>query len=176
MITLKIDALQNEVLSTLRETVSKPTFRGNRGHRTKLLKKALCRLGHEKRYATYASGTMRAKTDFHEWLWDLVWAKQSKKKFRESGYQAVIKLRLITEMEWGVSEAERMDDFEKLRFGVADLRLFICGSEDKKDAKKALHLCRDRLCRLAGKSKARYLLVAINRSTNNLDGYRGWSW
>lgn len=176
MATFTPELMKEEILNVIQATVESSEWPRSREKRTWLLKDALCELGHQKRLAVFTSGTKKMKPEFHEWLWDFVWADQTKKKQRDSGYHIIKRLPLIAEIEWGTSEADRMDDFEKLRFGDADLCLFVCGSEGREDFEKAVKLCKKTLCKEGHERRAHYFLVAVNTKSAAIDGMKSWVW
>ena len=58
---------------------------------------------------------------FHEWLFDVVWAD------RDGHWNSFRGLRLACEIEWQRGESPHLEDFLKLTVCRADLRLFVFG-------------------------------------------------
>jgi len=61
-----------------------------------------------------------------QWLLDLVWVDAKKDRITgEPDWKGTRGLKLACECEWATSETKILEDFFKLTFAVADLRLFI---------------------------------------------------
>ena len=59
--------------------------------------------------------------DFHEWLFDIVWANC------KGPWESFRGLRLACEIEWKTDERSNLQDFCKLTVCRADCRLFVFG-------------------------------------------------
>jgi len=60
--------------------------------------------------------------DWHEWLWDLCWARMN---IGAKGWQGFHGLWLACEIEWSQNKNAVFGDFLKLTVAKADYRLFI---------------------------------------------------
>lgn len=60
-----------------------------------------------------------------EWLFDLVWVDARRNESGQFDYKETRGLKLACESEWNASQDSILDDFLKLTFAYADLRLFI---------------------------------------------------
>jgi hypothetical protein len=89
---------------------------------TKGIKCALCVLGKNKKYMTFASQCDKA--DNPAWLFDLAWLKYTNSN--------LMSLELAVESEWLISSKAIDDDFQKLLPCRSEMRLMIFRANTRK--------------------------------------------
>jgi len=104
------------------EAINK-AIKGKENDKTKVIKEALCDLGHELGYIVYSSSV--GKADHGEWMYDLCWSIEGDtwRDFRG--------LQLICEIELKTNIDEILMDFQKLTIGLSNYRLFVFMNDKK---------------------------------------------
>ena len=155
------------ILKAIEGALSDTGLPMHREELTRRIKVGLLKVGNDRHFAVYASGK-GLRTQFHEWLWDVVWAEQRKGRlYGQSGYHVTVRLPMIAEIEWGTSQADLMDDFSKLSFGIADLRLFVFRAKNEDHARKVYKFCK-KLSQISP-IKREYLMIGVYRSGDRYD-------
>jgi len=157
---LKLRDIEIKIINSLKK-LARTRGSIDRLHLTQDVKNELQKIGETKGYASYAGRTKRT-AHFHEFLWDFVWARQKEdRRLKGADPNKILSLPLIAEIEWGTSKQHRAHDFEKLIFGEASLRLFVCRTRNEDDSANALKLCRDILSRATRPKRRRFLLIMV---------------
>lgn len=102
------------------------------------------------------------KTDWGEWLWDFVVAKQkAHENLRTEGLNIVDKLLRIAEIEWITTYREIALDFQKLVFGHADLKLYVFPKSTPENNEAIFGFCQS-LTKVQGASQQdKYLVIGV---------------
>jgi hypothetical protein len=85
---------------------------------TREINNIICQIGNDYGYKTCASHSNTS--DFGEWMYDIIWIKYKYPKVAKG----LLRVPLVAECEWG-SKINIFEDFEKLLFCKADLKIFI---------------------------------------------------
>lgn len=125
---------------------------------TRDVKKRLHDLGQEQGFLVYPE--LVDKRFKHQWLFDLVWVEAKyDSKTKAFDWQATRGLKLACESEWGTGEVRILEDFLKLTFVVADIRLFVYENPERLRTQwHPVDLCKN-ACPLS--KGFRYLLVGL---------------
>jgi hypothetical protein len=139
---------------------------------TKAIKDQLYELGRKKGYIVFPKKTANGFKG--EWLLDLVWADAKPDVNGKLDWKMTRRLALACESEWSTYSEDILNDFYKLTFVIAELRLFIYHNrpttgtnEDPADVCKAV-------CPLS--TGFRYLLVGFPHDASGKRGFRIDAW
>lgn len=173
MKNIRLSKVEKEIQSALLRVSRSKAFQGSssRKQKTLIIKRALARLGTSHRYNVYT--TAERSYDNPEWVWDIVWTIQTGITLKRSGYQAIKRIVLIVECEWFGHETAIVEDFEKLRFGVADSRLYVFSMKSREHAEDVLNICQG-LCSAGPETGFRYMLIGIPAGAGQENFVRQW--
>jgi hypothetical protein len=164
-----IQILSSEIVSAIETVSALLKSRNERSIRiwTTKVKEALIEVGKKRKFDSYTNN-VSVETAWNEWLWDFVWAEGEEFRVitREeaAGTVRTIRLPMIAEIEWNTNWDEIALDFQKLAFGIADLKLYIFTKHlDKNQNKRIFDLCKE-MCNIEGPAKVgHYLLIGVPR-------------
>ncbi len=129
---------------------------------TKEIKRRICKLGKEMEFYVCAS-TCNEKTDWEEWLYDVIWLKLDKDKY-------IVYSPLAMECEWGDIQDIR-NDFEKLLLARTKHRIMIFqGMKKKGDVLKIIENLKDEVSKFEGSQPGdRYLFAGYDNNTDRFE-------
>lgn len=172
-----MQTLEKEIIETIANVVKLSTVaeRNDQTGMSRKIKTALVALGRQMgpNYGGYAhSVDTAAKADWGEWLWDVVWAEhEPHKNLEKYKINAIRNLPLIAEIEWNTNDNEIALDFQKLVFGVADLKLYVFSkgtAERNQDIRK---FCASLGTMPANTLPSKYLLIGVPRQPDDSEIY-----
>jgi hypothetical protein len=106
-----------------------------------------------------------------EWLWDVTWAdftQDNKNEFDD--YYAIKSIPLIMESEWIIKPNDIYNDFDKLIFGKADIKIFIYQSINSININKTNDILKKRIDKSESTTtKEKYCAIAFNKDTQEFE-------
>lgn len=106
---------------------------------TRALKEVLRDIGQERGYQVWASESSEGGFEFHEWLFDVCWAKS------DDDWETFKGLAMACEIEWARNSKEKiLEDFMKLTVCDVPLRLFISACKRIPSAEGRAELVKER--------------------------------
>jgi len=143
------------------------------GYWTQTTKKALSDMGTQRGYLVYPQ---EEKGGFHgQWLFDLVWVDARRDEAGHFDYKETRGLKLACESEWKANEESILEDFIKLTFAFADLRLFIYTNIEVRVGSQYMDpaaLCKS-ACPIS--RGHRYLLIGFPPNDKGKYAIHGWT-
>lgn len=116
------------------------------------------------------------RTDWGEWLWDFVLAKhKSHPELEKLKINMVDRLMVIAEIERNTNYNEIAVDFQKLVFGVADLKVYIFPKNNEANNEKIHEFCLDLSKTTGTREGDPYLLIGFPMSAHTSELFvRAW--
>lgn len=156
----ELEQHRKKIIEAIRDATIKRQINGAEETWTESIKTALAVLGKELHFETYAHGVIApVPVAWREWLWDIVWARQ--RAVEGETLQMATHLPMIGEIEWNTRTTEIMIDFQKLVFGLADLKVYIFRSVSAADNQRVLNLCKTLSKIESIATVGKYLLIGV---------------